>query len=89
MVGGEHVRRLFQWQTGFAACEQRLFDAGAWLLTDQVAEEQEESVPSQRREQHWAGWRIGRGYSSDGRLAIPSLAGSSQQRAGTGMKTVT
>jgi hypothetical protein len=28
----------------------------------QVAEEQEESVPSQRREQHWVGWRMGRGY---------------------------
>jgi hypothetical protein len=54
-----------------------------------VAEEQEESVPSQRREQHWVGWRMGRGISSDVRLAIPSLAGSSQQRAGTGMKTVT
>ena len=47
---------------GSAGCEQRLFDAGAWLLTDQVAEEQEESVPSQRREQHWVGWRMGRGY---------------------------
>ena len=84
----KHVRRLFQWQTGSAGCEQRLFDAGAWD-TDQVAEEQEESVPSRRREQHWAGWRMGRGISSDVRLAIPSLAGPSQQRAGTGMKTVT
>ena len=62
MVGGvKHVRRLFQWQTGSAACEQRLFDAGA-CLTDQVAEEQEESVPSRRREKHWVGWRLGRGY---------------------------
>ena len=47
--GVKRVRRLFQWQTGSAGCEQRLFDAGAWL-TDQVAEEQEESVPSQRRD---------------------------------------
>ena len=59
----KHVRRLFQWQTGSAGCEQRLFDAGAWLLTDQVVEEQEESVPSQRREQHWVGWRMGGGVS--------------------------
>ena len=71
----KHVRRLFQWQTGSAGCEQRLFDAGA-CLTDQVAEEQEESVPSQRREKHWVGWRLGRGVSVAmfGWLYLPWLA---------------
>jgi len=44
------------------ARNMRLDGRGRWLLTDQVAEEQEESVPSQRREQHWVGWRMGRGY---------------------------
>ena len=45
------------------ARNMRLDGRGRWLLTDQVAEEQEESVPSQRREQHWVGWRMGGGVS--------------------------